>query len=270
MPPLSDAKRAELLEKLKTEGLRHDSFIVWEETNELIDGYHRVRICMELGIEITEANVIRRSFSTYQEVLDFMLCEQTARRELDDYSRIALTIDIYWDKYEEEAKNRMLSGKIDPLGKSGEGSSGWTANRIAAKADCGPDLVNQVKFLKEHADPTIIESIKLGHFSINGAYNDIMETLDRPPRAPRARRSKRHFNGEEKAKPVVRSLKAATKGLKVYMRDMARHQVVDCETGVAPITIATQDYLTEYDKWQQRFYPTGGFTLKKSTTDDVE
>jgi hypothetical protein len=284
LPPLPERKFKELREKLQREGLRRDSFVVNAETNELVDGYRRARICMKYGIPITEDNVIRMSFKNNQEILECIHREQIARRELDEYSRIAFTIEVYWDQYEAEGRERMLAGiAADPKLISIEGRqqavidgggddavANRTVNRIAGKAGgCGASRVREVRYLMLNAPTDIIERVKNedDELTIHEAYELVRAEKEKQslikPRQTKPKGWKRVFHGGERANPVVRSLKAATKGLKIYMRARAHYKkhvkYHDTNDGVSAIILATQDYLEEFYKWKQQQYPTGGF-----------
>lgn len=68
----------ELRRSIEADGVR-DPIIVWQETNEIVDGHNRYAIAGELGIDCP---VVKKSFPDIASVKEFMIRNQLGRRNL--------------------------------------------------------------------------------------------------------------------------------------------------------------------------------------------
>lgn len=89
VPEMTDDLLRQSIEK---DGIRH-SLEVWGETNILVDGHRRFRICKELGI--TDIPIKKLTFETREEVFIYMRSLQFARRNVSDHERAIETANLY-------------------------------------------------------------------------------------------------------------------------------------------------------------------------------
>jgi hypothetical protein len=94
MPPLTEEERNKLKLDIQVKGVKDP--IVVSEDFEVIDGNHRVELCIELGIE--EIPYIIRKYNNLKEKKDDAITCQMARRNLTTDQRYWL-IYAYWKEY---------------------------------------------------------------------------------------------------------------------------------------------------------------------------
>ena len=80
LPPLTDTEYLELKESIKNEGLHYP--IVVDESGFILDGFHRKRVCVELGI--TDYEVIVKSGMDEIEKRTFSRTVNVVRRQLNN------------------------------------------------------------------------------------------------------------------------------------------------------------------------------------------
>ena len=85
IPPLTDEEYKGLEDSIVKEGCR-DALILWGNT--LIDGHNRYEICTKHNIPF---KTIQKDFKSRDEVLLWMMKNQLARRNLNDFQRIEIT-----------------------------------------------------------------------------------------------------------------------------------------------------------------------------------
>lgn len=138
--PLRPEELRQLKESIKKEGVR-DPLVVWPHNDKLIllDGHHRYRIALELGIDFS---IEELSFPSLEEALHWVDLNQIARRNLTD-AQFAVVIGRI---YEREKKNKVMnlkqfsSAQIEHSEKEG---SAATAKKIAAELGVGQATVRR-------------------------------------------------------------------------------------------------------------------------------
>lgn len=128
IPPLSPEEYKNLEESILEEGCK-SPIILWEKTNEIIDGHHRYEICSKHGIEF---NVEFREFDSIPDVEIWMVKNQLGRRNLSDHAKL------------------MLRGKISlELGSRERGQHGENFKSPTRKEICAELGVKTPKSLRE-------------------------------------------------------------------------------------------------------------------------
>lgn len=112
--PLNDME-ATLLEQslIETEG-PIVALVIWEEMNVLIDGYHRLHICENLGLEY---DVIRLSFASEREAVQFVMTIQGGRRNLNEIEYKVMLGRLY-NKLKRQGQRNDLKPPEDDCRKS--------------------------------------------------------------------------------------------------------------------------------------------------------
>ena len=93
IPPLTDDEYSRLEQSILTEGCR-DPIITWNGI--IIDGHHRFKICKMHNIDF---QIAQKEFASRKEVFLWMIQNQLARRNLNDFQRIEIV-----RKYENAVK----------------------------------------------------------------------------------------------------------------------------------------------------------------------
>ena len=109
--PLSAEEYSELYQSIKAEGCR-DAIITWGGV--VVDGHNRYGICKELDISF---NTLEKEFEDEDSVLEWIMRNQLARRNLTDVERGRLALRLK-DMIATRAKeNLKLSGEMYGVGK---------------------------------------------------------------------------------------------------------------------------------------------------------
>lgn len=85
IPPLTEEEYAGLEESILNEGCR-DAIVLWGET--IIDGHNRYEICTKHGIYF---RTVQKEFEDRNAAKLWMMQNQLARRNLNDFQRIEIT-----------------------------------------------------------------------------------------------------------------------------------------------------------------------------------
>ncbi|GJM64646.1 ParB N-terminal domain-containing protein [Persicobacter diffluens] len=80
--PLHREQLDQLRENIETEGIR-DALVVWKERNILIDGHNRFQIIQDLKLPLESIPVEYKSFTSDEDVKDWMIRNQLGRRNLN-------------------------------------------------------------------------------------------------------------------------------------------------------------------------------------------
>ncbi len=102
IPPLTDEELRLLEESINQEGCR-DPLVVWKETNILLDGHNRHRICQSIGAEFS---VVELSFPDRSAATQWIIKNQLGRRNLTNFQRCELVAHLK-PAIEAKAKERQ-------------------------------------------------------------------------------------------------------------------------------------------------------------------
>lgn len=165
IPPLTAEEFTQLENNCLDEGIR-DAIITWN--GYIIDGHNRYEIVKRWGIEY---KTIEKHFDSEQDVIEWMILNQFGRRNLSNYQRSVLALqleEVFRAKAKEKQKEaggavRQISDKavVD------------TKKELAKIADVSHDTIAKVKVIEQKAAPEIKEKLSTGELSINQAYQDI-------------------------------------------------------------------------------------------------
>lgn len=198
IPALSEDERAELEASLKAEGCR-DALVVWAGQGVIVDGHNRYAICQAHGIPF---EVKEHEFEDRDAAKEWILRNQLARRNLNDYSRGALALRLK-GVIAARAKARMLAGKpADPPVNLPEGK-GDTRDALGAVAGVSGRTIDKVEAVERDAPEPVKVAARAGDISTNRAY-EITRALKALPEADRARAAEICIDHDEKARTLVR------------------------------------------------------------------
>jgi DNA modification methylase len=184
IPPLTPDEYKQLEKNCIEEGIR-DAIITWN--GYIIDGHNRYKIaqdwCLIFKLEPKE-------FKSEQDVKVWMILNQFGRRNIGNYTRAKLALELE-DIFKEKAKENLklaaektntgcqISDKAldlfseEKLVKKIEIQPIDTKKEVAKVANLSHDTIAKVKIIEQKAAPEIKEKLSTGELSINQAYQDI-------------------------------------------------------------------------------------------------
>ncbi len=171
IPALSPDELKLLTESIIKDGVR-EPILIWNSF--IIDGHNRYNICQSYNIPFETRELI---FETEQDALIWIIKNQLGRRNLTDYSRINLTIQLTGILAEKAQENEQIAGKIGGLiggrgnkKQDNEKEKGFpisenpfnqinTIKEIAKLAGVGHNTVSEVKNINKNAADEIKQEL---------------------------------------------------------------------------------------------------------------
>ena len=171
IPPLTSEEFKQLERNILEEGIR-DPLVTWNGI--LVDGHNRYRIAQEYDIDFV---TVEKKFADINAVKEWMINNQFGRRNLNNYQRSVLALQLE-DVFKAKAKeNLVLSG--ENYGKGTQISANpiiqkiETRQEIAKVANVSHDTISKVKKIEATASPEIKAKVSTGQISINEAFKEI-------------------------------------------------------------------------------------------------
>lgn len=171
IPPLSSEEFKQLERNILEEGIR-DPLVTWNGI--LVDGHNRYRIAQEYDIDF---ETVEKEFADMNAVKEWMINNQFGRRNLNNYQRSVLALQLE-DVFKAKAKeNLVLSGgdkksgtqiSANPIIQKVE-----TRQEIAKVANVSHDTISKVKKIEAVASPEIKAKVSTGQISINEAFKEL-------------------------------------------------------------------------------------------------
>ena len=168
IPPLTKEEFSQLEQNCIAEGIR-EAIIIWNDM--IIDGHNRYEISLMYDLPF-ETNELY--FKDENEVKEWMTLNQFGRRNLSNYQRSILALqleDVFKEKAKEnlklsEGKGKQKSAevKVEPI---------ETRKELAKVAQVSHDTIAKVKVIEAKAPEEIKEKLSSGEVSINQVYQDI-------------------------------------------------------------------------------------------------
>jgi len=120
--PLRDDERALLEQSVLVEGIR-DPLVVWRRGGELIllDGHHRYELATQHGLDFS---VVEMEFDDESHAVQWVLCNQLARRNLSDEQRTLLIGRLY---------NQVKQKTLQRFSGHGEKFSPWSGSHATSR-----------------------------------------------------------------------------------------------------------------------------------------
>ena len=185
IPPLTAEEFKQLETNCINEGIR-DAIVTWNGF--IIDGHNRYKIATDWQLSF---KTIEKAFDSEEAVKEWMIINQFGRRNLSNYDRAKLGLELE-DIFSKKAKaNLKLSGEIYGKGcqisdkpitlfkeqpiekKSIIINTIDTKKEVAKIANVSHDTIAKVKVIEQKAAPEVKEKLSTGEISINQAYQDI-------------------------------------------------------------------------------------------------
>jgi N6-adenosine-specific RNA methylase IME4 len=165
IPPLSNEEFKQLERNILEEGIR-EPLITWNGI--LIDGHNRYRIAQEHDMNY---ETLEKEFDNINRVKEWMIHNQFGRRNLSNYQRSVLALQLE-DVFREKAKEKQKeSGGAVPQISAKPPVE--TRQEIAKVANVSHDTIAKVKKIVANATQEVKEKLNTGTMSINEAYKEI-------------------------------------------------------------------------------------------------
>jgi rubrerythrin len=187
LPPLPDETYQAIKASIAKDGYDPAKPIVlWEEhVNTIVDGHHRYRACLELGVEPV---AIEESFKSLDEALLYTLRRQTEQRDLTVAQRIIIEKQILGIegelKLKAEAK-AAISGrppKLSPPGGETFKTTREVAQQIAKRAGVSSPRVYEVNAVEVKGEPELMGMMASGKLS-SGSANRFVQRIPKEKQA---------------------------------------------------------------------------------------
>jgi len=170
IPSLSADEYFQLEDNILKEGIR-EPIITWNDY--IIDGHNRFDIATRFNLEYETKS---KHFKDKEEVKEWMILNQLGRRNLSNYDRSILALQIT-DMFIKKAKENLKSSG-ENYGKGCQKSDKAidkidTKKELAKVANVSHDTIAKVKKIQEKAPEEIKAKLRTGEVSINAAYKEI-------------------------------------------------------------------------------------------------
>jgi hypothetical protein len=188
IPPLTAEEFKQLETNCIEEGIR-DAIVTWQGF--VIDGHNRYKIATDWQLSF---KTIEKAFDSEEAVKEWMIINQFGRRNLSNYDRAKLGLELE-DIFSKKAKaNLKLAGQSyspkEGFQKSEKVTNLFeetiekkpieikpvnTVKEVAKIANVSHDTIAKVKVIEAKAEEAVKEKLLSGEISINQAYKEIKE-----------------------------------------------------------------------------------------------
>jgi ParB-like nuclease domain len=175
--PLSEEECNSLKQSIKENGQYYP--IIVNQDGIILDGHHRYKICLELGIE---PQYFVQNFKDSLEEKLFVLQSNLQRRQLNNFQKTELALRSKSIVEEVAKRNMSLGGKGEGEGK-GKGSKyletlgeKGVAEQIGKIAGVSHETVRKVEKIIECFPAGHLDKVRTGEISINQAHGIILLT----------------------------------------------------------------------------------------------
>ena len=183
LPQLTHTEYGALKESIKRNGLY--SAIVVNEKGEILDGYHRFKICMELGIK---PSYKVEKFNDDLAEKKFAIESNLRRRQLNDFQKAEIGIHLLGIEKEEAKRRQIELGKShgvtesDPLAPFD--AKGKTTEVVAKKLGLSTRTFERAKKIIEEGSELQKQQLRIGKHRIGYAHQMLVDTkriVNAPP-----------------------------------------------------------------------------------------
>ena len=161
IPALTQEEFKQLEENCLEEGIR-EAIITWK--GYIIDGHNRYEIANKWNLDFQTKS---KHFKDEEAVKEWMILNQFGRRNLSNYQRSVLALELE-SLFKEKAKKRMLSGNPSQTFDKGRADE-----KIGDVANVSHETIRKVKAIQEKAPEEVKAKLQTGEVSINQAYKEI-------------------------------------------------------------------------------------------------
>jgi len=168
IPALTQEEYKQLEDNILKEGIR-EKIITWNDT--IIDGHNRYEIAQKWNLDYQTEPM---HFKDEDEVKEWMILNQFGRRNLSNYQRSVLALELE-GLFSEKAKQKQKLSKGKGIQKSEDLNEPEIVSikEVAKVANVSHDTIAKVKKIQEKAPEEVKAKLTTGEVSINQAYQDI-------------------------------------------------------------------------------------------------
>jgi DNA modification methylase len=168
IPALTAEEYKQLEANILSEGIR-DPLVLWK--GYLVDGHNRYAIATEHGLDYKTVN---KDFKDSNEVKEWMILNQFGRRNLSNYQRSVLALQLK-EVFSAKAKEKQIEGGKNKVVQKSEQApiERKVITQIAKVANVSHDTIAKVKKIEAVATPEVKAQLSTGELSINQAYQEI-------------------------------------------------------------------------------------------------
>jgi len=167
IPALSVEEYAQLEANILEEGIR-EPIITWN--GYIIDGHNRFSIAQRFDLEYKTTS---KHFTSEESVKEWMILNQFGRRNLSNYQRSVLALELE-EVFSKKAKDNLIKGgKISQEGCQISDKAIDTKKELSKVASVSHDTISKVKKIQEKAPQEVKAKLATGEVSINAAYKEI-------------------------------------------------------------------------------------------------
>lgn len=169
IPALSAEEYAQLEANILEEGIR-EPIITWNGF--IIDGHNRFSIAKRFNLKYKTTS---KHFTSEESVKEWMILNQFGRRNLSNYQRSVLALEL--EEVFKEKAQKSKSEKVSHFRNTGEVLATLpkpnTRKELSTVAQVGERTLDKVKKIQEKAPQEVKAKLATGEVSINAAYKEI-------------------------------------------------------------------------------------------------
>lgn len=169
IPALSAEEYSQLEANILNEGIR-EPIITWNGF--IIDGHNRFSIAQRFDLEYKTTS---KHFSSEESVKEWMILNQFGRRNLSNYQRSVLALELE-EVFSKKAKENIVienKNRSTDSAKLPKRDSVDTRKELSKVAQVGERTLGMVKTIQEKAPQEVKAKLATGEVSINAAYKEI-------------------------------------------------------------------------------------------------
>lgn len=168
IPSLTTEEFKQLEENCLAEGIR-EAILTWNGF--IIDGHNRYEIATKWNLDYQTKS---KHFKDEKEVKEWMILNQFGRRNLINYQRSVLALELESLFREKAKENQAIQFKGNSLKqKSAEVKPIETRKELAKVANVSHDTIAKVKVIEAKAPEEVKAKLSTGEVSINQVYQEI-------------------------------------------------------------------------------------------------
>ena len=169
IPPLTKEEFKQLENNCMSEGIR-EKILTWNGF--IIDGHNRFEIATRWDLEYETES---KHFDNEEAVKEWMILNQFGRRNLSNYQRSVLALELE-DVFSKKAKENISienKNRSTDLAKLPKREAVDTRKELSKVAQVGERTLGMVKKIQEKAPEEVKAKLRTGEVSINAAYKEI-------------------------------------------------------------------------------------------------
>jgi N6-adenosine-specific RNA methylase IME4 len=168
IPALTPEEFKQLEQNCLDEGIR-EKIIVWDGF--IIDGHNRYEIATKWGLDYQTES---KRFKDESEVREWMILNQFGRRNLSNYQRSVLALELE-SVFSERAREKQIEGGKNKVVQISEQApmERKAITQISKVANVSHDTIAKVKKIEAVATSEVKAQLSTGEISINQAYQEI-------------------------------------------------------------------------------------------------